>query len=68
VKALSGKDLCKVLERNGWIKQRVTGSHHIYSHPDGSAIVSVPVHANRALKSGTQRKIMKTAGLTEDDL
>ena len=68
MKAVSGKDLCKALERHGWIFQRTQGSHHIYSRPDRSEIVSVPVHGNKTLKTGTQRSIMRTAGLTEDDL
>ena len=68
MKAVSGKALCKVLERHGWVYQRTTGSHHIYSRPDRSEIVSVPVHGNKNLKAGTQRGIMKTAGLSENDL
>jgi predicted RNA binding protein YcfA (HicA-like mRNA interferase family) len=68
MKAVSGKDLCKILERKGWIYQRTTGSHHIYAPPDLSTIVSVPVHGNQTLKTGMQRKLMKQAGLTEADL
>jgi predicted RNA binding protein YcfA (HicA-like mRNA interferase family) len=29
MKAISGKALCKIVERNGWVLQRITGSHHI---------------------------------------
>ena len=49
--------------------KRVSGSHHIYTHPDQSdVIISVPVHGNRTLKTGTQHGIMKDADLTEADL
>jgi predicted RNA binding protein YcfA (HicA-like mRNA interferase family) len=68
MKAVSGKHLCKVLERHGWVHQRTAGSHHIYSRPDRSVIVNVPVHGNKTLKKGIQFAIMKTAGLTEADL
>ena len=68
MKSVSGKELCKVLERHGWQFRRAQGSHQIYSRSDRSEIVSVPVHGNKTLKAGTQRGIMKTAGLTEDDL
>ena len=68
MKAVSGKRLCKVLERHGWVYERTKGSHHIYSRPDRSEIVSVPVHGNKTLRGGTQRGIMRTAGLTEADL
>jgi predicted RNA binding protein YcfA (HicA-like mRNA interferase family) len=67
VKPVSGKRLGKVLEVQGWQLDRVSGSHHIYVHPDGRR-VTVPVHGNRDLKPGTQHGIMHDAGLTEDDL
>jgi predicted RNA binding protein YcfA (HicA-like mRNA interferase family) len=68
VKAVSGKDLCKALERKGWKLVRIRGSHHIYHSPDDSITVSVPVHGNQTLPTGTQHGIMKTTGLTEADL
>jgi predicted RNA binding protein YcfA (HicA-like mRNA interferase family) len=68
VKAVSGKNLCKVLERKGWTLVRIRSSHHIYQSPDGSRIVSIPVHGNKTLPTGTQHGIMKTAGLTDADL
>jgi predicted RNA binding protein YcfA (HicA-like mRNA interferase family) len=68
VKAISGKRLCRILEQAGWVLQRVQGSHHIYTHPDSTVILTVPVHANRDLKKGTLHKLLKEAGLTEDDL
>lgn len=68
MKAVSGKHLCKVLERKGWRLVRIRSSHHIYNSPDGARTVSVPVHANRTLPTGTQHGIMKDAGLNESDL
>lgn len=68
MKAISGKALCKILERNGWILKRITGSHHIYIKEDVAAILSIPVHSNRDLPIGTLKSIMKDAGLTEEDL
>jgi len=68
VKAASGKDLCKALERKGWKLVRIQSSHHIYTNPNGSVTTSVPVHGNRTLPTGTQHGIMKAAGLTEADL
>ena len=68
MKAISGKDMCKSLERHGWELARIRGSHHIYAQPGNPVIVSVPVHGNRTLKAGTQRGIMRNAGLEESDL
>lgn len=66
---VSGRRMCKVLERRGWSFVRISGSHHIYTHPGPPRlVVSVPVHGNTDLKPGTQRDIMRTAGLADDDL
>jgi predicted RNA binding protein YcfA (HicA-like mRNA interferase family) len=68
VKSISGKAMCKVLERRGWVFQRINGSHHIYTKPGNRFTISVPVHGNQSLKPGLQRKIMRIAGLTDADL
>ena len=68
MKAISGKMLCKIVERNGWKLKRVTGSHHIYVKDGVAAILSIPVHSNRDLPKGTLKSIMKDAELTEEDL
>jgi predicted RNA binding protein YcfA (HicA-like mRNA interferase family) len=57
-----------VLERHGWILLRINGSHHIYGRPDVSIILPVPVHGNDDLATGTQRALMRQAGLTDADL
>ncbi len=61
-KRVSGKEMCKVLEKVGWVLDRVHGAHYIYRHSDGRT-VPVVVHGNRTLKVGTQRSIMRLAGL-----
>ena len=68
MKAISGKMLCKIVERNGWKLKRVTGSHPIYVKEGVAAILSIPVHSNRDLPKGTLKSIMKDAELTEEDL
>ena len=68
MKSISGKNLCRVLERHGWELLRIKSSHHIYGQAGNPIIVTVPVHGNRDLRTGTLAKILKDAGLTEDDL
>ena len=68
MKSASGKYLAKLLERHGWVLQRIRGSHHIYAHPENAAILTVPVHGNHDLKTGTLHKLLKEAGLAVDDL
>jgi predicted RNA binding protein YcfA (HicA-like mRNA interferase family) len=68
MKAISGKDFAKILERNGWILFRVNGSHHIYGKAGSEVRISIPIHKNQALKTGLLRHFMKMASLTESDL
>ncbi|OQW91515.1 MAG: hypothetical protein BWK78_04390 [Thiotrichaceae bacterium IS1] len=67
MKSLSGKHLCKLLESYGWKLQRVRGSHHIYAHPDSTAILTVPVPGQKDLKKGILHQLLKEAGLTKLD-
>jgi predicted RNA binding protein YcfA (HicA-like mRNA interferase family) len=68
MKAVSGKALCKIVERHGWELKRITGCHHIYVKEDVEVILSIPVHSNRDLPKGTLKSILKDAKLTEEDL
>ena len=63
---LSGKRLIKVLEKAGWKTIRIRGSHHILS--DGVKIIVVPCHSSKSLPPGTQRALLKDAGIKPDDL
>jgi predicted RNA binding protein YcfA (HicA-like mRNA interferase family) len=67
MKSVSGKAFCKILERHGWILKRVTGSHHIYTKKGVDCILSIPVHGGRDLPTGLLRKLLKDAGLAEND-
>jgi predicted RNA binding protein YcfA (HicA-like mRNA interferase family) len=68
MKSISGKELCKIVEKKGWILKKITGSHHIYENFEISKILSIPVHRNQDLKIGTLKALMKIAELTESDL
>ena len=68
MKTVSGKRMCRLLEDRGWQLARITGSHHIYRDPATRRRATVPVHANADLKPGTQRSIMRQAGLIDADL
>jgi predicted RNA binding protein YcfA (HicA-like mRNA interferase family) len=50
LKALTGREFCRLLEKHGWRLRRVAGSHHIYVHPQLPRVLSVPVHGGNTLK------------------
>lgn len=68
MKAISGPDFTKILEKNGWELKRVKGSHHVYMKAGNPARISVPVHGNKPLKVGLLKHLMKIAGLEGNDL
>jgi predicted RNA binding protein YcfA (HicA-like mRNA interferase family) len=63
VKAISGPEMCRLLEANGWVLQRIKGSHHIYSKAGERKIISIPVHGNRNLKAGLASRIARDGGI-----
>ena len=63
MKSMSGKELAKLLEANGWDLLRIQGSHHIYGQAGNPARISVPIHRNQDIKIGLLRSLLKTAGL-----
>ena len=68
MKAVSGKDFAKLLEKKGWKLRRTKGSHHIYAKVGTPFRVSVPIHGNSPLKIGLLGHFMKIAGIEENEL
>ena len=68
MKAVSGKEFARMLERRGWKLVRINGSHHVYMLAGKPARISLPIHGNAPLKIGLQRHFMKIAEIEEDDL
>ena len=62
---LGGKEMLLFLEREGFQMVRVCGSHHFLSR--GSQRTTVPVHANRTLKTGTLRSILRSIDMTTEE-
>lgn len=68
MKAVSGKEFARLLERHAWTLVRVHGSHHIYAKPGSIVRISVPIHGNKPLRIGLAQHLLKMAGLTASDL
>ncbi|HOV38262.1 MAG TPA: type II toxin-antitoxin system HicA family toxin [Spirochaetales bacterium] len=58
---MKGKDLVKLMEKNGWEIVRITGSHYIMKKSKETLVV--PVHSNTDLKTGILNSLLKKAGL-----
>jgi len=68
MKSVSGKELARVLERQGWTLLRIQGSHHICGKAGSVVRLSLPIHGNQPLKIGLLKHLLKMAGLEESEL
>jgi predicted RNA binding protein YcfA (HicA-like mRNA interferase family) len=48
MRAISGKEMCKILEQDGWELKTIKGSHHVYMKEGRKERISVPVHGNKS--------------------
>lgn len=54
---ISGKDLLRILTRQGFVVLRQRGSHVRIRHPDGR-VTTIPVHTGATLPRGLLHKIL----------
>ncbi|MFV1968228.1 MAG: type II toxin-antitoxin system HicA family toxin [Pirellulaceae bacterium] len=62
---LTGTEMARFLQRQGFTLLRVRGSHHYLGR--GDQHTSVPVHRNQTLKIGTLRGILRDINLSPDE-
>jgi len=58
---LTGKELVKLAQKNGWKIDRIESSHHILVK--GNQTVSIPVHSGKAIPAGLLNRLMRQMGL-----
>ena len=63
---ISGRKLCKIVEKLGFQKVHQKGSHVRYIHPDGRRTV-VPVHGNEEIGRGLLRDILKQTKISREE-
>lgn len=58
---MTGKEVIKLLEKNGWVLDRIKGSHHIMIKEELTVVV--PVHGKKDVPKGTLNAILKQGGI-----
>lgn len=64
---ISGLDLIKILKKAGFIAIRRKGSHIRLEKFDGEKIIKLTVPLHPELKKGTLSRIIKDAGLSDEE-
>ena len=59
---MKAKEIIRLIQKDGWMFERQTGSHKIFKHPTKKGIVVVPEHGKEDIKMGTFNSILKQAG------
>lgn len=57
------KEVIKLIEKDGWMIERIRGSHRHFTHKTKKGIVTVPGKLSSDLSPGTLNSILKQAGL-----
>ena len=64
--SVSGRELCKILEKLGFEKIHGKGSHVRFKHSDGRRTV-VPIHGNEKLGKGLLLEILKQIKISKEE-
>lgn len=59
---MNSVEVINCLKKNGWYLHRITGSHHIFRHPNVGGHVTVP-HPRKDLTFRTLKSIELQSGL-----
>ncbi len=63
LRTLSGKEVCRILAAQGFVKVRQKGSHIIMQKTENGTTITVPVPDHDELKKGTLLGIIKQSGV-----
>lgn len=61
---LKVSEIIKLIEADGWYLAATRGSHRQYKHPDKPGRVTVAGKPSKELPPGTERSILRQAGIT----
>jgi len=67
LKILSGKNVCKILEKNGFIEVRRRGSHIVMQKKISEATITVPVPDHKVLRLGTLMSIIRQSCINRSE-
>ena len=65
---LSGRELIRILVKQGWEQSRIHGSHAILIRVQNGKKTAVVVPLHREIDRGTLLEILRQAGLTREQL
>ena len=63
LRVLSGLEVCRILNQNGFAEVRKRGSHIIMQKKTEDSTITIPVPNHKEIRSGTLLSIIRQSGL-----
>lgn len=67
LRVLSGREVCRIFSRHGFVEVRRRGSHVVMQRRTESGTVTVPVPDHDELKIGTLSAIIRQSGIARTE-
>jgi len=67
MRVLSGKDVCRILSRHGFIAVRQRGSHVVMQKKLPDTTITVPVPDHPEIRIGTLMSIIRQSGIPRSE-
>jgi predicted RNA binding protein YcfA (HicA-like mRNA interferase family) len=68
LRVMSGKEVCAILERHGFVEVRRRGSHIVMQRSnDDRVTTTVPVPDHKEVKKGTLRSVIRQSGVQRSE-
>ena len=67
LRILSGKDVCQILSKNGFVEVRRRGSHIVMQRKESGTTTTVPVPDHAELRIGTLQSIIRQSGIPRSE-
>lgn len=67
LRALSGKEVCAILSRHGFVEVRRRGSHIVMQQKSSEGTVTVPVPDHSEVRIGTLQSIIRQSGVPRSE-
>jgi predicted RNA binding protein YcfA (HicA-like mRNA interferase family) len=67
LRVLSGKQVCEILSRHGFVEIRQRGSHVVMQKKLPNTTITVPVPNHSELRIGTLQSIIRQSGILKSE-
>jgi len=64
---LSGREVCQILAKHGFVEVHRRGSHIVMQKKEAGTTITIPIPDHRELRMGTLQAIIRQSGLPRSE-